>query len=56
MVSSTYFLRASERATAIAILNRQRHLTHHAAGPPYHGENSGPGKDIVGEPDTQTRN
>ena len=27
MVSSTDFVRASERATAIATLNRQRHLT-----------------------------
>ena len=123
MVSSTDFVRASERTTAIATLNRQRHLTpscggftptaERTVGParmivesltarpgirerpcrddgdgefvrfcasarkgdrdcnieppaspyaimrrvhPYRGENSGPGKDIVGELDTQTRN
>src|SRR5580700_6246506 len=45
MVSSPDFLRASERPTAIATLNRQRHpyaimrRVH-----PYRGENSGPGK------------
>jgi len=32
MVSSTDFVRASERATAIATLNRQRHLTPSCGG------------------------
>jgi len=46
MVSSSDFVRASERATAIATLNRQRHLTPSCGGfTPTAEENSGPGKD-----------
>src|SRR6516225_3486608 len=48
MVSSTDFVRASEWTTAIATLNRQRHLTrHHAEGSPYRAENSGPERTIA---------
>ena len=46
MVSSTDFLRASRRTTAILAVNRQRHLApSYGGGLPYRGENSGPGKD-----------
>ena len=57
MVSSTDFLRASERATAIATLNRQRHLTPSCGGSTPTAERAvGPARTIVGELDTQTRN
>ena len=40
------FFACVRRATAIATLNRQRHLTPSCGGVhPYRGENSGPGKD-----------
>ena len=56
MVSSTDFLRASERATAIATLNRQRHLTPSCGGfTPTAERTVGPARMIVGELDTQTR-
>ena len=46
MVSSTDFLRASERPTAIATLNRQRHLTPSCGGFTLTGERTlGPAKD-----------
>ena len=57
MVSSTDFLRASERATAIATLNRQRHLTPSCGGfTPTAERTVGPARTIIGELDTQTRN
>src|SRR6202167_2772778 len=57
MVSSTDFLRASERATAIATLNRQRHLTPSCGGfTPTAERTMGPARTSVGELDTQTRN
>jgi hypothetical protein len=57
MVSSTDFVRASERATAIATLNRQRHLTPSCGGcTPTAERTVGPARTIVGELDTQTRN
>jgi transposase len=57
MVSSTDFLRASERTTAIATLNRQRHLTPSCGGSTPTAERTvGPARTIVGELDTQTRN
>ena len=57
MVSSTDFLRASETATAIATLNRQRHLTPSCGGfIPTAERTVGPARMIVGELDTQTRN
>ena len=59
MVSSTDFVRASERATAIATLNRQRHLTPSWRVHPYRGENSGPGKAMFvgdGHPDPELEN
>ena len=56
MVSSTDFLRASERTTAIATLNRQRHLTPSCGGfTPTAERTVGPARTIVGELDTQTR-
>jgi hypothetical protein len=55
IVSSTDFLRASERATAIATLNRQRHLTPSCGGSTPTAERTvGPARTIVGELDTQT--
>ena len=57
MVSSTDFLRASERATAIATLNRQRHLTPSCGGfTPTAERTVGPARTIIGQLDTQTRN
>src|SRR6266566_4815898 len=57
MVSSTDFVRVSERATAIATLNRQRHLTPSCGGfTPTAERTVGPARMIVGELDTQTRN
>src|SRR6476619_5959604 len=57
MVSSTDFVRASERPTAIATLNRQRHLTPSCGGfTPTAERTVGPARTIVGELDTQTRN
>ena len=57
MVSSTDFLRASERTTAIATLNRQRHLTPSCGGVTPTAERTvGPARMIVGELDTHTRN
>jgi hypothetical protein len=57
MVSSTDFLRASERTTAIATLNRQRHLTPSCGGSTPTAERTvGPARTIIGELDTQTRN
>ena len=57
VVSSTDFVRVSERATAIATLNRQRHLTPSCGGiAPTAERTVGPARMIVGEPDTQTRN
>jgi hypothetical protein len=56
MVSSTDFVRASERATAIATLNRQRHLTPSCGGStPTAERTAGPARTIVGELNTQTR-
>jgi hypothetical protein len=53
MVSSTDFLRASERPTAIATLNRQRHLTPSCGGlTPTAERTVGPARMIVGELDT----
>ena len=49
------FLRAPERPTAIRTLNRQRHPTPSCGGLTPTAEKRGPGKDIVGELDTQTR-
>ena len=57
MVSSTDFLRASERTTAIATLNHQRHLTPSCGGfTPTAERTVDPARTIVGELDTQTRN
>jgi hypothetical protein len=57
MVSSTDFLRVSERPTAIATLNRQRHLTPSCGGlTPTAERTVGPARMIVGELDTQTQN
>src|SRR6478736_9209388 len=57
MVSSTDFVRASERATAIATLNRQRHLTPSCGGfTPTAERTVDPARTIVGGLDTQTRN
>ena len=57
MVSSSDFLRAPERPTAIATLNRQRHLTPSCGGlTPTAERTVGPARMIVGELDTQTRN
>src|SRR6185295_12316299 len=57
MVSSTDFLRASEKATAIATLNRQRHLTPSCGGfTPTAERTVDPARTIFGELDTQTRN
>ncbi len=57
MVSSTDFLRASERTTAIATLNRQRHLTPSCGGfTPTAERTVDPARTIIGELDTQTRN
>src|SRR3954467_3489422 len=57
MVSSTDFLRASKRTTAIATLNHQRHLTPSCGGfTPTAERTVGPARTIVGELDTQTRN
>ena len=57
MVSSTDFLSASERATAIATLNGQRHLTPSCGGfTPTAERTVGPARTIVEELDTQTRN
>jgi hypothetical protein len=57
MVSSTDFLRTSERTTEIATLNRQRHLTPSCGGfTPTAERTVGPARMIVGELDTQTRN
>lgn len=57
MASSTDFLRASERATAIATLNRQRHLTPSCGGfTPTAERTVGPARTIDGELDTKTRN
>src|SRR4029078_2838557 len=57
MVSSSDFVRAPERATAIATLNRQRHLTPSCGGlTPTAERTVGPARMIVGELDTQTRN
>ena len=57
MVSSTDFLRLSERPTAISTLNRQRHLTPSCGGlTPIAERTVGPARMIVGELDTQTRN
>ena len=57
MVSSTDFVRASERATAIATLNRQRHLTPSCGGfTPTAERTVGPARTIAEELDTQTRN
>jgi hypothetical protein len=48
MVSSTDFMRASERPTAIATLNCHRHLTPSCGGHhTYRGENSGPARTIT---------
>src|SRR3984957_14788424 len=57
MGSSTDFLRASERTTAIATLNRQRHLTPSCGGfTPTAERTVDPARTIIGELDTQTRN
>ena len=57
MVSSTDFLRASERTTAIATLNRQRLLTPSCGGfTPTAERTAGPARTVIGELDTQTRN
>src|SRR6202011_265658 len=57
MVSSTVFLRASERPTAISTLNRQRHLTPSCGWlTPTAERTVGPARMIVGELDSQTRN
>jgi hypothetical protein len=51
------FSRTSVRATAIATLNRQRHLTPSCGGiAPTAERTVGPARMIVGELDTQTRN
>src|SRR5215471_2669091 len=48
MVSSTDFMRASERPTTIATLNSHRHLTPSCGGlHTYRGVNSGPAKMIT---------
>lgn len=57
MVSSTDFVRASERPTAIATLNREPHLTPSCGGlTPTAERTVGPAGIIVGELDSQTRN
>src|SRR5271167_1192753 len=57
MVSSTDFVRASERPTAIATLNRQRHLTPSCGGlTPTAERTVDPARMIVAELDNQTRN
>jgi hypothetical protein len=57
MVSSTDFLRASEKTTAIATLNRQRHLTPSCGGfTPAAERTVDPARTIIGELDAQTRN
>ncbi len=55
MVSSSDFLRASERLTAISTLNRQRDITPSCGGfTPTAERRVGPARMIVGEFDTQT--
>ena len=48
-------MRASERTTTIAILNRQRHLTPSCGGITHAAENSWSGKDVRRELDTRNR-
>ena len=56
MVSSSDFLRASERPTAIATLNCQRHLTPSCGGfTPTAERTVVPARMIIGELDTKTR-